>query len=601
VDEYTSPALVAPATSGNLTDIIVLNAAEVPQKAVFRRRAGDRWVDVTAAEFLVQVQGVAKGLMAAGVGVGDRVGLMAKTRYEWTLVDFAIWTAGGVTVPIYETSSAEQVQWILSDSGAVACVVETPEHASMVGEVKGTLTALDNVWTIDSGAVDELTAAGSGVTDDELETRRTTAQPGDLATIIYTSGTTGRPKGCELTHGNFLYEAGNVISPLDPDATLANVFTDDQASTLLFLPLAHVFARMIQIGVVMARSTLGHTADVKHLLDDLATFQPTFILSVPRVFEKVYNSSAQKAEAAGKGKIFHTAAATAIAYSEARDQGGAGIGLKAKHALFDKLVYSKLRAALGGRVRWAVSGGAPLGPRLGHFYRGIGLTVLEGYGLTETSAASTVNTPGMIKIGTVGRPLAGASVRIAEDGEILVKGGMVFQGYYNNPQATAEAFVDGWFRTGDLGELDNDGCLRITGRKKEIIVTAAGKNVAPAVLEDRLRAHRLVSQCIVVGDAQPYIACLVTLDAEALPAWAEQHGKGSVTLAAASEDPDVVAEIQGAVDEANLAVSRAEAIKKFKILSVDWTEESGALTPSMKLKRGVVMKDHATEVDSLYS
>jgi long-chain acyl-CoA synthetase len=601
VDEYTSPALVAPATSGNLTDIIVLNAAEVPQKAVFRRRAGDRWVDVTAAEFLVQVQGVAKGLMAAGVGAGDRVGLMAKTRYEWTLVDFAIWTAGGVTVPIYETSSAEQVQWILSDSGAVACVVETPEHASMVGEVKGTLTALDNVWTIDSGAVDELTAAGSGVTDDELETRRTTAQPGDLATIIYTSGTTGRPKGCELTHGNFLYEAGNVISPLDPDATLANVFTDDQASTLLFLPLAHVFARMIQIGVVMARSTLGHTADVKHLLDDLATFQPTFILSVPRVFEKVYNSSAQKAEAAGKGKIFHTAAATAIAYSEARDQGGAGIGLKAKHALFDKLVYSKLRAALGGRVRWAVSGGAPLGPRLGHFYRGIGLTVLEGYGLTETSAASTVNTPGMIKIGTVGRPLAGASVRIAEDGEILVKGGVVFQGYYNNPQATAEAFVDGWFRTGDLGELDNDGCLRITGRKKEIIVTAAGKNVAPAVLEDRLRAHRLVSQCIVVGDAQPYIACLVTLDAEALPAWAEQHGKGSVTLAAASEDPDVVAEIQGAVDEANLAVSRAEAIKKFKILSVDWTEESGALTPSMKLKRGVVMKDHATEVDSLYS
>ncbi len=601
MDEYTSPALVAPATTGNLTDIIVLNAAEVPQKAVFRRRAGERWVDVTAADFLVQVQGVAKGLMAAGVGAGDRVGLMAKTRYEWTLVDFAIWTAGGVTVPIYETSSAEQVQWILSDSGAVGCVVETPQHASMVGDVRGTLAALDNVWTIDSGAVDELTAAGTGVADDELEARRTTAQPGDLATIIYTSGTTGRPKGCELTHGNFLFEAGNVISPLDPDATLANVFTDDQASTLLFLPLAHVFARMIQIGVVMARSTLGHTADVKHLLDDLATFQPTFILSVPRVFEKVFNSSAQKAEAAGKGKIFHTAAATAIAYSEARDQGGAGLGLKAKHALFDKLVYSKLRAALGGRVRWAVSGGAPLGPRLGHFYRGIGLTVLEGYGLTETSAASTVNTPGMIKIGTVGRPLAGASVRIADDGEILVKGGMVFAGYYNNPQATAEAFVDGWFRTGDLGELDNDGCLRITGRKKEIIVTAAGKNVAPAVLEDRLRAHRLVSQCIVVGDAQPYIACLVTLDAEALPAWAEQHGKGSLPLAAAAEDADLVAEIQGAVDDANLAVSRAEAIKKFKVLTVDWTEESGALTPSMKLKRGVVMKDHAAEVDSLYS
>jgi long-chain acyl-CoA synthetase len=358
---------------------------------------------------------------------------------------------------------------------------------------------------------------------------------------------------------------------------------------------------MIQIGVVMARATLGHTADVKHLLDDLATFQPTFILSVPRVFEKVYNSSEQKAEAAGKGKIFHTAAATAIAYSEAQDHGGAGIGLKAKHALFDKLVYGKLRAALGGRVRWAVSGGAPLGARLGHFYRGIGLTVLEGYGLTETTAASTVNTPGMIKIGTVGRPLPGVSVRIAEDGEVLIKGGQVFVGYYNNPEATAEAIVDGWFHTGDLGELDEDGCLRITGRKKEIIVTAGGKNVAPAVLEDRLRAHRLVSQCMVVGDAQPYIACLITLDDEALPAWAEQHGKGSLSLADAAEDPDVLAEIQGAVDEANKAVSRAEAIKKFKILPVDWTEDSGALTPSMKLKRAVVLKEHAAEVDALYS
>ena len=367
--------------------------------------------------------------------------------------------------------------------------------------------------------------AGRGVADNELEDRRTAVQPGDLATIIYTSGTTGRPKGCELTHSNFLFEAANVISTKDGDATLANVFQDEKASTLLFLPLAHVFARMIQVGVVMARAELGHTADVKNLLADLATFQPTFILSVPRVFEKVYNSSEQKAEAAGKGKIFHAAADTAIAFSEAQDQGGPGLALKAKHAVFDKLVYSKLRAALGGRVRYAVSGGAPLGPRLGHFYRGIGLTVLEGYGLTETTAASTVNTPGMIKIGTVGRPIPGVSIKIADDGEILVKGGQVFTGYYNNESATAEALRDGWFATGDLGDLDNDGCLRITGRKKEIIVTAGGKNVAPAVLEDRLRAHRLVSQCMVVGDAQPYIACLITLDEEALPAWLEQHGK----------------------------------------------------------------------------
>ncbi len=601
MNEYTSPVLAEPATTGNLTDIIVLNATEVPQKVCFRKRSGDLWLDVTCSEFLAEVQGVAKGLVAAGVQAGDRVGLMAKTRYEWTLVDFAIWTAGAVTVPIYETSSPEQVQWILGDSGAVGAVLETPEHMAVVDEVKATLSDLKHVWCIDTGAVDELTGSGSHVADDELEQRRTTAKPDDLATIIYTSGTTGRPKGCELTHGNFLFEAANVVSLKDRSATLADIFGEEGAATLLFLPLAHVFARMIQIGVVMARGTLGHTADVKNLLADLQTFQPTFILSVPRVFEKVYNSSEQKAEAAGKGKIFHTAAATAIAYSEAQDHGGASIGLKAKHALFDRLVYGKLRAALGGKVRWAVSGGAPLGPRLGHFYRGIGLTVLEGYGLTETTAATAVNTPGMIKIGTVGRPLPGVTVRIADDGEVLVKGGQVFVGYYNNPEATRESLRDGWFSTGDLGELDNDGCLRITGRKKEIIVTAAGKNVAPAVLEDRVRAHRLVSQCIVVGDAQPYIAALITLDEEALPAWAEQHGKSGLTLAQAADDPEVQAEIQGAVDDANKAVSKAEAIKKFQILPVEWTEESGALTPSMKLKRAVVMKDHAAEVDALYS
>ncbi len=601
MDEYTSPVLAPAATTGNLSDIVVDNAVQAPHKVVFKRRAGDRWLDVTCSEFLTQVNGVAKGLMAAGIGAGDRVALMSKTRYEWTLIDFAIWTAGAVTVPIYETSSAEQVQWILSDSGAIACLVETPDHQSVVDEVRGTLGDLDNVWSIETGAVDDLTASGRDVTDADLEARRILAAPGDLATIIYTSGTTGRPKGCELTHGNFLFEAANLISTKDSDATLANVFQDEGASTLLFLPLAHVFARMIEVGVVMARAELGHTADIKNLLPDLATFKPTFILSVPRVFEKVYNSSEQKAEAAGKGKIFRAAADTAIAYSESLDQGGPGLALRAKHAVFDKLVYGKLRAALGGRVRWAVSGGAPLGPRLGHFFRGIGLTVLEGYGLTETTAASTVCTPGMVKIGTVGRPIPGAAIRIADDGEVLLKGGQVFAGYFNNAAATAEALRDGWFSTGDIGELDEDGCLRITGRKKELIVTAAGKNVAPAVLEDRLRAHRLVSQCIVVGDAQPYIACLVTLDEEALPAWLDQHGKSGMSLADAAVDPEVIAEIQLAVDDANKAVSKAEAIKKFTILPTEWTEESGALTPSMKLKRGVVMKEHAAEVDALYS
>jgi long-chain acyl-CoA synthetase len=593
--------LVEKPSTGNLSDITVANATEAPEKVIFARRSGDEWRDVTCRDFLTEVTRLAKGLMASGVGPGDRVGLMCKTRYEWTLVDFAIWHAGAVTVPIYETSSAEQLQWILKDSAAVGCFVETSAHEEALAQVRGELPKLDKTWVIDGGAIDDLSGAGTGVGDDELEERRTAAGPDDLATIIYTSGTTGQPKGCELTHGNFLFELENVVSVKDTDATLGSVFQDDDASTLLFLPLAHVFARVIQVGVVMARGKLGHTSDVKQLLDDLASFKPSFILAVPRVFEKVYNSSEQKAEAAGKGKIFHAAAETAIAYSEALDQGGPGFGLRAKHAAFDKLVYVKLRTALGGKVRWAVSGGAPLGLRLGHFYRGIGLTVLEGYGLTETTAASAVNTPGLIKIGTVGRPLPGTSVRIADDGEVLIKGPHVFAGYYNNPTATDEAITDGWFHSGDLGELDSDGFLRITGRKKEIIVTAGGKNVAPAVLEDRLRSHRLVSQCMVVGDAQPYIACLVTLDEESLPSWLEQQGKGGMSPAEAAEDPDVNDAIQGAVDEANKAVSNAESIKKFKILSVDFTEDNGALTPSMKLKRGVVLKEYAGDVDALYS
>ncbi len=593
--EQSIPPLVQPATTGNLTDMVVANAREAPSEVAFSRRDDDEWVDVTCEQFLAEVAGVAKGLMAGGVKAGDRVGLMSKTRYEWTLADFAIWFAGGVTVPIYETSSAEQVQWILSDSDAVACFVETTDHEQIMGEVKGELPGLNDVWAFDSGAVESLTGIGSEVTDEALEERRTAAVQSDLATIIYTSGTTGRPKGCELTHGNFYDLSANCV------AVLRQVVGTSTASTLLFLPLAHVFARFIEVLCVMARARMGHTADVKNLLADFAGFKPTFILSVPRVFEKVYNSSVQKAEADGKGKIFHTAADTAIAYSEALDKGGAGFGLRAKHSVFDKLVYSKIRDAMGGQVQYAVSGGAPLGPRLGHFYRGIGLTILEGYGLTETTAPATVNTPEKLRIGTVGTPLPGVSVRVADDGEVLVKGINVLRGYYGNEEASNEAITDGWFHTGDLGDLDDDGYLRITGRKKEILVTAAGKNVAPAVLEDRLRAHRLVSQCMVVGDAKPYIACLVTLDEEAMPAWLEQQGKGAMSMEDAAEDADVNAEIQRAVDDANKAVSRAESIKRFKILTVDFTEDNGALTPSLKLKRNVVMKEYAGDVDALYS
>jgi long-chain acyl-CoA synthetase len=520
---------------------------------------------------------------------------MSKTRYEWTLADFAVWTAGAVAVPIYETSSPEQVNWILSDSGATGIILETPAHAATLTEVRDQLPSLAHVWQIDAGDLDTLARQGESVTSADLDARRAKVNRADTATIIYTSGTTGRPKGCQLTHDNFMALAENTVE------RLGSVVAVEGASTLLFLPLAHVFARFIEVLCVASGARMGHSADIKNLLADFGTFQPTFILSVPRVFEKIYNSSEQKATAEGKGKIFHAAAEAAIAWSKAQDEGGPGIGLRLQHAVFDRLVYGKLRAAMGGKVLYAVSGGAPLGTRLGHFYRGIGLTVLEGYGLTETTAPATVNTPELIKIGTVGAPLPGVSIRIADDGEVLVKGINVFAGYHNNGQASAEALQDGWFHTGDIGELDDDGFLKITGRKKELLVTAGGKNVAPAVLEDRLRAHPLISQCIVVGDQKPFIAALVTLDAEMLPQWAKNNGLEGLSMEDAPANETIRAEIQRAVDSANKAVSKAESIRKFTVLPGDFTEENGYLTPSLKLKRNIVMKDFGDQVEALYS
>jgi long-chain acyl-CoA synthetase len=552
---------------------------------------------VTSQQFLDQVKAVAKGIVASGVEPGQRVGIMSRTRYDWTVADYAIWYAGATVVPIYETSSAEQVEWILGDSNAVGVFLESAKNKKVFDEVADRIPDCTRAWIFDDGALDTLVAAGAGISDEELESRRATLNPESLATIIYTSGTTGRPKGCMLTHGNFMFEVDNIV------AGMPQLFTVQGASTLLFLPLAHVFGRIIQLGCIHSGTRLGHAPDVKNLLGDLQSFQPTFLLAVPRVFEKVFNSAQQKATAEGKGNIFNTAAQTAIDYSKSLDTGGPGLGLKIKHKIFDRLVYGKLRAAMGGKIEWAVSGGAPLGDRLGHFFRGIGVTILEGYGLTETSAATTVNRPDALKIGTVGQPFPGASVKVAADGELMLAGAQIFKGYWNNPTATAEAIEpDGWFHSGDIGEIDDQGFVKITGRKKELIVTAGGKNVAPAVLEDRLRANWLVSQCMVVGDAQPFIAALVTIDPESFPGWLKQSGKpeGS-TIASMINDPDLVAEIQKAVDEANKAVSNAEAIKKFTILQEDWTEEGGQLTPSMKLKRNVVMKEYASEVDALYA
>ncbi|WP_433872004.1 AMP-dependent synthetase/ligase [Saccharopolyspora sp. CA-218241] len=597
--EFSAPATVSVAEDENLTDMVWANAERFGSAVSFRRRVEGTWVDVTAAEFATQVLSVAKGLIAAGLQPGDRIGLMSRTRYEWTLLDFAIWSAGCASVPIYETSASDQLEWILSDSGARAIVVETAGHRAEVDSVRGKLPEVAHLWQIEDterrGAIDELIALGADVTDEDVHERRGQVGADDLATLIYTSGTTGRPKGCVLTHRNLLAE---VRADLDAFPQLLRAGN----SMLMFLPMAHVLARAITVASVYSRITLGHTPDIKDLVNDLSSFRPTFVLAVPRVFEKVYNTAKQKAHGSGKGKIFDAAEETAVAYSKAQDGDGPGLGLKAKHFVFDKLVYGKLRAALGGRCIAAVSGGAPLGDRLAHFFRGVGVPVLEGYGLTETTAAAAVNVEGGFKIGTVGKPIAGTSVRIAEDGEVLLKGDVVFREYWNNPAATADSLEDGWFHTGDLGTLDDEGFLRITGRKKEIIVTAGGKNVAPAALEDALRAHPLISQCMVVGDQKPFIGALITLDPEFLPSWLSNRGRPADTpTAELVDDPDLRAEVQQAVDEANAAVSRAERIKQFRILADDFTEATGELTPSMKLKRGKVAENHKQDIEAIYS
>jgi len=598
--EFNIPALVDIPDSATLTDVVVERARRTPDVVIMRRRGDDnRWADITALQFSDQVRDLAKGLIAAGIGAGDRVSLMSRTSYEWTVIDYAIWTAGAVTVPIYETSSAEQVEWILSDSGARAAFAETAVHAAIIDGVTDRLPALEHVWQI--GSLADVVAGGAGISDDDLRQRMAARRAADLATIIYTSGTTGRPKGCELTHRNLLSTVRNAVQ-----GALAALFDIADLRTLLFLPLAHVFARIIQVACIETGTVLSHWPDLSTVAKGLPESNPIFLLAVPRVFEKVFNSAQQQASVSrAKSVIFGAAANTAIAYSRSLDGHSAGQGpspwLRGRHSLFDGLVYRKLRAAVGGQVRYAISGGAPLGERLGHFFRGAGITVLEGYGLTETSAAAVVNRPTRNKIGTVGMPIPGTTVRIADDGEILVSGPGVFGGYWGDEKATAEVLDGGWLRTGDIGALDDEGFLSVTGRKKELIVTAAGKNVAPAVLEDRLRAHPLISQTMVVGDNRPFIACLITLDTEALEFWKKQRGKPTdATVSDLATDPDLLSELQAAVDDANRAVSRAESIRKFRILHSDFTEASGHLTPSQKVKRGVVSKDFADEVEALY-
>jgi long-chain acyl-CoA synthetase len=610
VREFSVPASFTVGEHDTAVSSVFSHAADDPDHVIIQRLVDGSWTDVTCAQVADQVRSAALGLIAEGVEPGDRVAILSATRYEWAIIDFAILSIGAVTVPIYETSSAEQVRFVLSDSGAVAAFAETDEHFQKIEELKGELPALRHVYRIDGtgpAALDELAKIGEGTDRDTVTKRLEAIKSADVATLVYTSGTTGRPKGCQLTHSNLLHEMHGA------KACFPNLL-DKGEKLLVFLPLAHVLARAITIAAFSNKVTLGFTSDVKNLVPTLGVFKPTLVVSVPRVFEKVYNTAEQNARDGGKDKIFAAAANTAIEWSKAKasggqersdtgkKSGGAGLLLNLKHALFDRLVYGKLRAALGGNCHAAISGGAPLGARLGHFYRGVGLTIYEGYGLTETSAAITVNRVDDVKVGSVGKLLPGNSMRLGDDDELLVTGGVVFGGYWHNQSETDAVFSDGWFHTGDLGAIDDDGFLTIVGRKKEIIVTAGGKNVAPALLEDRLRAHPLISQAMAVGDAQPFIAALITIDPEAFPGWKQRNGKdASATVGDLAEDPDLLAEIDLAVKDANQAVSHAESIRKIRILPVDFTEDTGELTPTLKVKRKVVAEKFASDIEALYA
>ncbi|MEU7556501.1 long-chain fatty acid--CoA ligase [Streptomyces sp. NPDC044571] len=603
--EISVPPVVTDPPVGGLADVVFRYAQEEPGRIVFGRKAGGLWQDVTSAEFAGQVLGLARGLLAQGVRFGDRVAVMSRTRYEWTLFDFALWAVGAQPVPVYPTSSAEQVHWILQDSDCVACVVEDEDQAMTVGSVIEGLPGLRRLWQLDAGAVESLVADGRGVDDDVVHRHRRAVTPDAVATVIYTSGTTGRPKGCVLTHGNFMYEADTMVARWE---SVFQAGPGETPSTLLFLPLAHVFGRMVEVAAVRARVKLGHqpVLAAAELLPDLAAFRPTFVLGVPYVFEKVFAAARRKAESEGRTSAFDRAVETAVRYAEAREQKAFGSGpgpsaaLRMEHQLFERLVYGKVREAMGGRVRHAMSGGSAMSRRLGLFFDGAGITIFEGYGLTESSAAATANPPGATKYGTVGLPIPGSTVHIAEDGEVWLHGGHVFSGYLGDPRATQEVLRDGWLATGDLGRLDEDGYLVITGRKKEILVTSNGKSVSPTALEERVRSHPLVSQCVLVGNDRPYVAALLTLDMEGVAHWLSLRGRPQLPAAQLVHDPDLKAEVRRAVVAANTLVSQAEAIRTFRVLGEQFTEERGLLTPSLKLKRRAIEKAYAMEVAALY-
>ena len=607
--EFTNPALPSAPPLGGLADVVFECAQEDPHRVAFGRKDEEgRWRDVTAAAFRDEVLALAKGLLADGIRFGDRVAIMCRTRYEWTLFDYALWTIGAQVVPVYPTSSAEQVCWMLYDAQATAAMVEHEDHAMTIATVIDRLPQFRRLWQLDAGALPQLYDTGAHIDDEVVHRHRRAVTPQTTATVIYTSGTTGRPKGCVLSHGNFMFEADTVIERWEPVFHAKKAGKDDETATLLFLPLAHVFGRMVQVAAIRGRVKVGHQPQLsaEALLPDLVAFRPTFFLAVPYIFEKVFNAARRKAEKEGRTGPFEKAVEVAVAYADALEAKAWGIGpgpsagLRMQHQFFEKLVYAKIRAAMGGRVRHAMSGGSAMDRRLGLFFAGAGVQIYEGYGLTESTAAATANPPERTRYGTVGQAIPGTTVHIADDGEIWLHGGNVFEGYLNNPEATDEALHDGWLATGDLGSLDKDGYLTITGRKKEILVTSGGKSVSPGPLEERVREHPLVAQCIVVGNDRPYVAALITLDTEAVEHWLQIHGKPPLPPGQLVRDPDLETEVRRAVITANTLVSKAESIRTFRILARQFTEEHGLLTPSLKLKRKAIENAYATELEALY-
>ena len=596
IKEYTRPLEQGIDSDKNIFSVLEERVERTPDdNLVEYKNVQGEWVAFTATEFKNKVVALAKGLIARGVMPGDSVSIIAHTCWQWTALDVAIMSIGALTVPVYETNSPAQVKMIFNDANVKMAFAEDDFQRDKIESVRDQCPDLGDVYVIGLGAIDTIIEYGRAVSDAEFLEREQAVKGSNLATIVYTSGSTGTPKGVELTHANFVFITYSGVNSMPDIAMKPN------RRLLLFLPLAHVFARYMQFFCFAGNVSLGLSGNLKTILADFKAFKPTFILAVPRIFEKIYNAASQKAGAGFKGRVFADATQTAYDWSHAQQSGGSiPLALNAKHALYNKLVYSSIMEVFGGHVEYAVSGGAPLDSSIAHFFNGVGLPLLEGYGMTETCAPSSVNPTEGYKIGTIGLPLQGVTMGVDEEGELCIKSPAVCAGYHNNPDVTKQQIVDGWLHTGDLGSIDDDGFVSIVGRKKDLIITAGGKNVSPCEMEASIMTSPVVSQCVMIGDRKPFIAAIISLDLAETNLWLESKGAEQVAdLDEASKNPIVRAEVERAVNKANELASRAESIRKFEIVPDEFTEENGLVTPSMKARRQAVVEHYRTLIDKV--